>query len=429
MKALSRIRLSRVVGRPVLGPAGETIGTVADVVVRLADGGLPTVTGGLLRLPSNEVFVGVKDVVAIDSSGVRLGSDKVDTRPFERRPGEVLLERDVRGRGVIDLERGRLVRVRDLVLGQDGERWQVVAVVASPPGSLATFLKRLLGREDELEEIPWRNIEPLVGHVPTAGQRLAFPRLARLKPAEIADIVEGASHDEGEQILDAVSQDEELEADVFEELDETHRVEFLKDRSHEEAAEVLSKMEPDHAADLLMQLPQERRGPILERLEPDQQRKVRSLLGYHPETAGGLMNNEFVALPAELTVEEALSRLRAMVEVPAVLTDVFVVEGDRLVGALRLSALVRADPKARLGNVAPPDPEAVFTDADLPSVAVQMADYNLSSLPVIDGEGRLVGIVTFDDLIEAMLPDQWRWRGRPDAARLPSHQTERARPA
>jgi Mg/Co/Ni transporter MgtE len=188
-------------------------------------------------------------------------------------------------------------------------------------------------------------------------------------------------------------------------------------------------MEPDHAADLLMQLPQERRGPILERLEPDQQRKVRSLLGYHPETAGGLMNNEFVALPAELTVEEALSRLRAMVEVPAVLTDVFVVEGDRLVGALRLSALVRADPKARLGNVAPPDPEAVFTDADLPSVAVQMADYNLSSLPVIDGEGRLVGIVTFDDLIEAMLPDQWRWRGRPDAARLPSHQTERARPA
>ena len=426
-ESLSRIHLSRVAGRPVLGPGGETIGAAADVVVRLAGGALPKVTGGVLRVSGVDHFVGTRDVTAIDDAGIHLASDRVDMRPFERRPGEVLLDRDVRGRGVIDVERGRLVRVSDLVLEQQGDDWVVMAVVAARPPGFASSLQRLLGRQEPQEEVDWRHLEPLVGHVPTAGLRVPFPRLARLKPAEIADIVEQASHDEGEQILDAVSADEELEADVFEELDEGHRVEFLKDRTDEEAAEVLSKMEPDHAADLLMQLPQERRAPILERLEPDQQRKVRSLLGYGRESAGGLMNNEFVALPADLTAAEALRRLREMAEVPAILTDVFAVDGDRLVGALTLAALVRSAPSARLREIVAPDPEAVFADADLPSIAVHMADYNLSSLPVIDAEGRLVGIVTYDDLIGAMLPEQWRWRGRPDVARVPAPEEQPAR--
>jgi Mg/Co/Ni transporter MgtE len=284
--------------------------------------------------------------------------------------------------------------------------------------TLSALLKRLLRREPVVEEIEWRQVEPLMGHVPTARKGLPFPRLAQLKPAEIADIVEQASHDEGEQILDAVREDEEFEADVFEELDEGHRVEFLKDRSDAEAAEVLSNMEPDHAADLLMLLPQERRLPILELLEPNQQRKVRALLGYHPESAGGLMNNEFVAMPAGELVGEALVRLRHMAELPAILTDVYVLEGEQLAGSLALSRLLRADPERPLREVMQADPEAVFADADLPSVAVLMADFNLASLPVIDSTGRLVGIVTYDDLIEAMLPDEWRWRGRPAAARF-----------
>lgn len=415
---LSRIRLGGVVGQPVTSPLGEHLGRVSDVVVRLVDGGVPTVTGGLLRLPEGDVFVSIADVAELDAKGVRLSAERVDTRPFERRPGEVLLERDVRGRAVIDVERGRLVRVSDLVLERQGDQWNVVAVVAASASRLAALLGRLLGRRETPEEIEWRSVEPLVGHVPTAGKRISLPRLATLKAAEIADLVEQASHEEGEQILEAVSADQEFEADVFEELDEGHRVEFLKERSDAEAAEVLSKMDPDHAADLLMQLPQERRRPVLELLAPAQQPKVRRLLGYHPESAGGLMNNEFVALPGEETVAGALRRLREMEEVPAVLTDVFVVEGERLAGSLALSRLLRADPRQRLREVMQSDPEAVFPDADLPSVAVHMADFNLSALPVIDETGRLIGIVTYDDLIEAMLPEEWRWRGRPAPARL-----------
>lgn len=416
---LSRVRLTKLLGQPVMGPAGNTLGRVTDVVVRLVDGGLPTVTGGLLRLNAGDVFVSAHDVRALAEDGVHLSAERVDTRPFERRPGEVLLDRDVRGRAVIDVERGRLVRVSDLLLDQDeGGRWQAVAVVASPPGLLSSLIGRVLGRNQPGEVVEWRHIEPLVGHVPTAGRRIAFPRLAQLKPAEIADLVEEASHDEGEQILEAVSADEEFEADVFEELDEGHQVEFLKDRDNAEAAELLSNMDPDRAADLLMALPQERRRPILDRLTADQQRKVRTLLGYHPETAGGLMTNEFVAVPEDETVAGTIRRLRELEEVPTVLTDVYVIDGERLAGSLGLSQLLRADQEALLPDVMQRDAEAVYPDADLPSLAVQMADYNLASVPVIDHDGRLIGIVTYDDLLAAMLPDDWRWRGRPEEARV-----------
>jgi CBS domain-containing protein len=401
----------------MVGPSGNQIGRVSDCVVRLVDAGLPTVTGILLRLQSRDVYVAAGDVLRLgEGEAVQLSADKVDVRPFERRAGEVLLDRDVCGRAVIDVTRARLIRVSDLILENQGPRWHVVAVMASPPATLAALVARVLRRDVAGEEIEWRQVAPLVGHVPTAGKWLTAVQLANLKPAEIADIVEAATHEEGEEILEAVSADEELEADVFEELDEEHRVEFLKDRSDAEAAEVLANMGPDLAADLLMQLPQERRRPILEMLPAEEQRNVRALLGYSPETAGGLMSTEFIARPQSERVGETLRALREMEELPAILTDIYVTAGGKLAGSLTLAGLLRADSAAPLHDVMQADPEAVYPAADLPSIAVHMADYNLAALPVISPDGQLVGIVTYDDLIQAMLPDEWRWRGRPSPA-------------
>src|SRR5205085_104785 len=231
-----------------------------------------------------------------------------------------------------------------------------------------------------------------------------------------------ASHEEGEEILDVVHGDSALEADVFEELDDEHQLEFLKDRSDKEVAEVLSNMATDDAADLLMQLDQERRRPVLELLPEAKQRKMRIVLGFNPETAGGLMTTEFVTVPEEASVADALARIRALAEVPENLTDLFVVSGDRLVGSVSLARLVHADASARVSAVMTQDPIAVYGDADLPSVAVQMADYNLAALAVIDDQGRINGVVTYDDVIEAMLRPEWRWRGRPAEARPGRHQ-------
>jgi CBS domain-containing protein len=412
-----RLLFSEVVGRPLAGPAGDHVGRVADLVVRLADGALPLVAGVVLRNGVRETFVPAGDLSDLGAEEVRLAADRVGTRPFERRAGEVLLARDVRERAVIDVTTAQLVRVRDLVLTGQGAEWHVAAIVPAPVRSLAGLLKSILDREPPVEELPWANVEPLFGHVPTAARTLPLLRLSRLRPADIADIVEQASHEEGEEILDVVHGDSALEADVFEELNEEHQLEFLKERSNEEVAKVLGNMATDDAADLLMQLDQERRRPVLELLPEARQRKVRILLGYSPETAGGLMTTEFVTVPEGASAAEALARVRALPEVPDTLTDLFVVSGDRLVGSVSLVRLVHGDPSARVSEVMTHDPIAVYGDADLPSVAVHMADYNLAALAVIDADGRITGVVTYDDVIEAMLRPEWRWRGRPAEAR------------
>jgi CBS domain-containing protein len=409
---MSRIRFSSLKGRPLRGSSGNALGKIADCVVRLVDGAQPQVIGVLLRLGGRDLFVSMSDVAEVREDGIQLASNRLDTRPFDRRPGEVLLARDVVNRAVIDVVEARLIRVGDLILEGEGATWRIAAVIPSVASSPVRALRHLLRRETPLEEVPWTRIEPLTSHVPSARRQLPFLRLAGLRPADIADIVEEASHEEGQEILDAVRQDEELEADVFEELNEEHQVEFIKDRSDAEAAALLAEMEPDDAADLLMNLDPERRPRVLEQMPAPAREQLRGLLGFHPNTAGGLMSTEYVALPEEATVQRAIDAIRGLEEVPDTLAVVFALDGERLSGAVTLARLLQAEPDEALGRLGDRNPVAVFPDADLPSIAVEMADYNLAELPVVDEGGRLLGIVSYDDLIEAMVPDEWRWRSR-----------------
>src|SRR5437868_3010549 len=168
------------------------------------------------------------------------------------------------GLHLIDVVRGRIVQAHDLVLGMIDAEWRLLGVDRSPRAMLRRLFPRR--RRPDLRRhvlLDWKDVQPFVGRVPTAKLLVPLQRLRRLHPAQIADLVEGASHDEGEEIMDAVEGDVELTADVFEELDEEHRAEFLRTRSNEEAARVLDRMAPDDAADLLNMLDQERRLPVL----------------------------------------------------------------------------------------------------------------------------------------------------------------------
>ena len=186
---------------------------------------------------------------------------------------------------------------------------------------------------------------------------MAFGRLAKLHPAQIADLVEAASHEEGEEIIGAVGADRELEADVFEELDSEHQVEFLRERSDQEAANVLATMEADDAADLLGELDQDRREPVLKLLPWRQQRKVRSLLGYNPATAGGLMNPDFVALVETKTVAEALEKLRRTELPEETITTVFALDSaGHLSGVVSVVMLLKQPATALLADAKSPTP-------------------------------------------------------------------------
>jgi len=198
---------------------------------------------------------------------------------------------------------------------------------------------------------------------------------------------------------------------VFEELDDEHQVEFLRERSDREAADVLARMAPDDAADLLLELDQERRLPILNLMPPAKQRKIRSLLGYNPSTAGGLMNPDFVSVPSDATAGQALARIRASDLGPQQISVVCVVDQrGKLVGALSLAELLRAREDQQLESLTEANLPAVAAEADLPEVARVMTDYNLIAMPVLDPDGKPVGIVSVDDVLELLLPEEWRWR-------------------
>ncbi|HLK45560.1 MAG TPA: CBS domain-containing protein, partial [Acidimicrobiales bacterium] len=306
----------------------------------------------------------------------------------------------------------RLVRANEIEIARLEGWYRVVGVDTSLRGIIRRVAPRRLGaRMPPGQFLDWASVEAFTGHVPSVRLRVPHPKLARLHPAQLADLVEAASHNEGEEIMQAVGSNEELEADVFEELDAQHRREFIEERSDEDVAAVLERMETDDAVDLLGDLPEERREQVVKLLPAVQRRRVRALAGYDPATAGGLMSPEFVCLYAQATKQEAIQRIERSRAPADTLAWVYVMNLDRrLKGAIALADLLRADPEATMGDVAAFLPPRVGAEAELEEVARLMTDYDLTVVGVVDDEERLVGVITVDDVLELIVPKGWRRR-------------------
>ena len=403
------VQLSDIVRRPLVDSDGDRIGRVQDVVVRLGDRPHPAVVGLVVRFGGRDLFVPARKIASLAEGKVRFAGQRVDMRRFERREGELLLSADLLARNLINVVVGRLVKANEILLAQVDGSWEVVAV----DPRRRTIFSRLVGDRRDLGSagvVDFASIEPFVAHVPTAKLRIPYRKLAKLHPAQIADLVEAASHEEGEEIIEAVAQDVELEADVFEELDMDHQVEFLEERSDREVARLLEKMAPDDAADLITEISQERRGSVLSLLVEPQRAKVFQLLSYNPETAGGIMSPDFVAVRATSTVGQALAAVAESTAPPEALNVVYTTAHDgALHGSAPLASLVRASPQDPVASVVHEAPPHVHPSWDLDQVARTMSDFNLTVVPVVDrGHGVIVGVVTIDDLIELLLPQGWR---------------------
>ena len=379
-------------------------------MVRLGQRIHPPVAGFVARIGNRELFVPVARVAQVEPGRVRLEGQTLNLSKFDRRPGEVLLARDLASRHLINLVGARLIRANEIELACIDGAWEVVGVDPTSRGVLRRLLPRPFARRIGPGPIvDWASIEPFVAHVPSARLRIPYRKLAKLRPAQIADLVEAASHEEGEEIIKAVGADRELEADVFEELDPEHQREFLASRSDAEAARLLARMEPDDAADLITDLEQERRLPILEALPTALQTKIRSLLSYHPETAGGLMNPDFLELDEQITVGEALEAIRRS-DVPSeALVTIYGHDGEgRLSAVASVVQLLKAMPQRAFNEIAEREPVTVHTDTDIHGIARKMSDFNLSTVPVADAQGKMIGVITVDDVLELLLPEGWR---------------------
>jgi CBS domain-containing protein len=404
------IHLSLVVGADVVDRDGGRLGRADDLIVRL-DEEYPPVTGVVAKVAGRLVFVPASLIASLEDGKVALNDVSLDLQPFSRRPREVLLRKDVLDRQLINVDGARLVRTNEIELARLDGWYRVVGVDTGVRGFARRLLpRRIAGSIGTTRFLDWSSVEPFTGHVPTVRLRIPHPKLARLHPAQVADLVEAASHGEGLEILEALSGDRELEADVFEELDSQHQVEFLDERNDGEVAELLARMESDDAADLVNALPEDRREPVMELLPFVQRRRVRALLGYDAATAGGLMSPDFVCVYSQATKQEALARLARSRAPAEALTWFYVMnEHKRLTGAVPLIDLVRASDGDQVGSIGG-IPQRVRVEADLEEVARLMTDFDLTVLPVVDDDERMIGVITVDDVLELLMPQGWRRR-------------------
>jgi hypothetical protein len=400
------ISLTALLKRASVLVDGEPKGRLEDIIVKARKDHFAPVTGIVTKSAHKIAFTPAESIVSIRRDGLELKSAKWNFGPVELLEGEISLKNDILCQRVIDTSRSSLLKAYDVRLARVNGTWAAVALDVH-----RTRLLRFGSHANHLAR-DWRNFLPLSRHTELAVARSSPNWIGKLKPAQIADLIEAATTVEQQSLLAQVHTDPELEADVFEELEDGSQAQVFKSLKDEQVAEVLSRMRADDVADAIMELAQHRRQPILDLLPASERKKVMTLLGYNKATAGGLMGTEFLALPEGATVREALQRVReSTTHQPEALITVHMVNADgKLSGTLGLVQAVQADPAAVLSEVADLSVVTASPDDDILTVVNRMADFNLLTLPVVDMEGLLLGVVTVDDALEAAIPSNWAQR-------------------
>jgi len=408
--------LSQAIGRPVMDRNGDSIGRVADLLVAVGDR-YPPVTGLVVETDRRRIFLPWTSVEHLDANGARLSTPTIDIDKFQQRPNEILLKGDLMDKQIVDIDGRKVVRVNDLRLDQIEGKLHLVAVDVGAAGLL-----RRLGMERQFRTIArnlnlpvperyidWEDVDPVETSIASIKLRVPHGGLAELHPADLATIIDQLAPRDRAGVL--ASLDDEAAADVFEEMEPETQVEVLGDLDPARAADILEEMSPDDAADLVADLDQDTRDEILSLMEKDEVDEVQELLGYPEDSAGGIMTTEFIALEEHLTAGDAIDRLRELEPDAETIYYVYVTDlEDRLVGVLSLRDLIVARPEARIRDVMIREPVAVAALADQDEVAEVVAHYNLLAVPVIDAEGRMIGIVTVDDAIDTVIPTAWKKR-------------------
>ncbi len=411
-----QLYLSQVIGRPVRDRVGEPIGKVADLIVAIGDR-YPPVTGLVVTTGRRRIFLPWADVAAFDAGGAQLATTRIDIGKFQQRPNELLLHEDLLDKQIVDIDGRRVVRVNDLRLDEIEGKLHLVAVDVGAAGLLRRLgiegpwrtLARGFRRGVPERYIDWEDVDPLETSIAAVRLRVPHEGLRELHPADLATIIDQLTPRDRLGVL--ASLDDEAVADAIEEMEPETQVDVLEDLEPARAADILEEMSPDDAADLIADLSEETKAEILPLMERDEADEVQELLGYPEDSAGGIMTNAYVAIPANLTAAQTIDRLRELEPDAETIYYVYVVDDEEhLVGVLSLRDLIVASPVGVVRDFMHDEPVAVRALDGQHEVAQVVARYNLLAVPVVDDEGKLLGIVTVDDAIDTVLPTAWKRR-------------------
>ncbi len=409
--------VSTLLGKPVTDVEGNRVGRLQDLVASLR-GAMPhpMIVALAVRNPEGLRLVPISSVAVLIAPAIPLRHRLRDIPSYTPGEQELYLARDVLDKQIIDTRGARVVRVNDLELARINNHFYVANVdvgglgllrrlgLAGPVEKIARCLKRPL----RSVSISWDAVELLPGQ---NSMRLKVPgeKLAELHPADLAEIISDLSRVEGSRLIETL--DVKTLADTLEEIEPDFQASLIEAMPDEKVADVLEEMAPDEAADLLAELPQERSRELLELMEDEEAEDVRKLLAYPEDTAGGIMNTEFVAIRPNLTAEEAIAVLRETAHEAETIYYVYVTDEEgHLLGVFSLQDLVLAQPKTPVTDFMHHRVVNVHLRDSQDKVAQIVAKYNLLAVPVVDDEGRMHGIVTADDALDKIIPTAWKKR-------------------
>lgn len=407
----TRVFVARLAGCTVFDPAGDRVGKVRDVLVVYRKNDPPRVVGLIVEIPGKRrVFVSIGRVTSM-GSGQIITTGLINVRRFEQRGGEVRVIAEMLGRKVTFNDGSGEATVEDVAIEQSGPSsqgdWAISQLfVRRPRTSASPFAKGATAF------VTWGEVreKSTVGQAQSAEQLIAT--YSELKPADLANTLLDLPRERMFEVAGELP-DGRL-ADVLEEMPETEQVGILTRLGDARAAEVLDHMQPDDAADLIAQLPSERGEQLLDLMEPEEADDVRFLLTYAPDTAGGLMTTEPIIVSADATVAEGLALIRRHDLAPALGAAICVTlppyepPTGRFLGMVHFQRMLRYPPHERLGTLLDLGLEPVTADTSAAEVSRILASYDLVSVPVVDENHHLVGVVTIDDVLDYLLPDDWR---------------------
>jgi len=404
----ARLFLARLAGAIAFDPNGDQVGKVRDVVTSLSvDHAPPRVLGLVLEVPpKRRIFLPIGRVRSF-AAGQIVVKGMVNLRKFEKRSSETLVFAELLDHRVGVAGEPYEGKIIDVGIEQDARRdWHVTGLYLRKGGGLR--------RKAETRVVPWQEITGLHLADPEQGADEIVAQLDRTKAVDIAEMLQELPTRRRIQIATALN-DRKLSR-VLEELPEETQVEILNSLDVERAADVLEEMAPDDATDLISELSPGQAAVLLQRMEPDEAQDIRRLLSYAEDTAGGLMTTEPIILNVDCDVVDALAIIRQPELTPAIASQVYVVRPPtetptgRYVGTVHMQSLLRAPPTTSLPSLVDTELEPIGPDTPLPEITRHFAAYNLVAAPVVDAGDHLVGAVTVDDVLDHMLPEDWRVR-------------------
>ena len=409
MSIATRAFAARIAGLQVFDPNGDQVGRLRDVVVALRIGkDAPRVLGIVVEIQARRrIFVPMGRVTSIEVDAIVLSTGTVSLRRFDKRPGETLVLAELLDRRVTLLmpgeSEGTEVTVVDLAIEQTRTDWFVTRVAVR---------KGRGRRRAEVLQVGWDEVSGLSLEEGDQGAANLLAVFEKLRPADLAGVMHDLSDKRRGEIAAAL--DDERLADVLEEMPEDEQVQLMAGLADERAADVLEAMAPDDAADLLGEMQPADAARLLDLMEPEEAEPVRQLLAYSDDTAGGLMTSEPVILGPGTTVAEALARIRHPDLHPSLAAQVYVVRPPyetptgRYLGTAHFQRLLRVPPSSLISAAIDTDIDPLTPEVPLSDVTRHLASYNLVAVPVVDSEQRLLGAVTVDDVLDHVLPDDWR---------------------